>query len=93
MEEQNKQLEEYADEAYDRMKDEKAEAQYEEMDKQDKQNKLAKLQQFTAPVDCEYIKVMKNSKGYNWDFKMLTLDVQKLKQLNNELLVEFGGAE
>jgi hypothetical protein len=42
----------------------------------------------------EYIKLMKSEtlKGikYNWDFKILTNDVQQAVDLNNKLLKEFG---
>jgi len=33
----------------------------------------------------ESIKLIKNTKGYNWEIKILELDVDKLEKLNTEL--------
>ena len=40
----------------------------------------------------ESIKLIKNSKGYNWEIKILTLDVDYLKKKDEEMRKEFGGA-
>lgn len=37
-----------------------------------------------------YIKLIKNTKGYNWEIKQLSLDIKELEKLNNELLTKFG---
>ena len=38
------------------------------------------------------IKLIKGSKGtYNWEIRILSLDVKKLELLNKEMLVKFGG--
>ena len=39
----------------------------------------------------EYIKLYKNSKGYNWEIKKATLDPDEIECLNNEMLNKFGG--
>jgi len=43
------------------------------------------------------IKLMKMSKGYNWEIKMISKDgnvdkehVEKMEQLNNDMIVRFG---
>jgi len=38
-----------------------------------------------------YIKLIKNTKGYNWEIKQLSLSIDELEKLNNELLTKFGG--
>lgn len=42
-------------------------------------------------VTVPYIKVIKNTKGYNWEIKMLSLDIDELTKLNNEMINRFGG--
>ena len=37
----------------------------------------------------QYIKIIKNSKGYNWEIKINTLDLKKLYKLNDELVANF----
>jgi hypothetical protein len=37
------------------------------------------------------IKIYKNTKGkYNWDIKILSLDIDEIERLNNEMLSRFG---
>jgi len=38
----------------------------------------------------EGIKLIKNSKGYNWEIKILDLDVSKLEELDKDLRNKFG---
>ena len=38
-----------------------------------------------------YIKLIKNTKGYNWEIKQLSLDIAELEKINNELISKFGG--
>lgn len=40
-----------------------------------------------------YIKLIKNTKGYNWEIKQLSLDVEALEILNLELLNRFSAQE
>jgi hypothetical protein len=40
-----------------------------------------------------YIKLLKNTKGYNWEIKQLSLDIEELEKLNNEMITKFGGVE
>ena len=37
----------------------------------------------------EYIKLTKNSKGYNWEIKLSEINIDKLKELNKEMKVIF----
>jgi len=34
----------------------------------------------------EYIKLIKNTKGYNWEIKQLSLNIEELEKLNNQML-------
>jgi len=38
----------------------------------------------------ESIKLVKNSKGYNWEIRLLELDLKKLDELNNQLIEKYG---
>jgi hypothetical protein len=38
----------------------------------------------------EGIKLIKNSKGYNWEIKILSLDIDQLENLNKEMEKRFG---
>lgn len=40
-------------------------------------------------VSVAYIKIMKNTKGYNWEFKVLSNDVKECIELNNKLMEHF----
>ena len=37
----------------------------------------------------ESIKLTKNTKGYNWEIKLLSLDIDALEKLNNEMIKRF----
>ena len=37
-----------------------------------------------------YLKLMKNTKGYNWEIKQLSLDFEQLEKLNQEMINRFG---
>lgn len=41
----------------------------------------------------ESIKLMKMSKGYQWEIKLLSLDIDRLEQLNKEMVKRFTNAE
>lgn len=43
----------------------------------------------TAPV--AYIKLIKNKTYYNWEIKILSLDVEELAKLNDQLIARYGG--
>ena len=45
--------------------------------------------QITEDV-TQYLKLTRNSKGYNWEIKVNVLDIEKLTKLNQELLEQFG---
>ena len=36
------------------------------------------------------LKLTKNSKGYTWEIKQLSLDIEELVKLNNKMLEKFG---
>jgi hypothetical protein len=38
----------------------------------------------------ESLKLIKMTKGYNWEIKLTSLDVDKLEKLNNEMINRFG---
>jgi hypothetical protein len=41
----------------------------------------------------EYIKLIKNTKGYNWEIKQLSLDINALAKLNLEMQNKFAVQE
>lgn len=41
----------------------------------------------------EGIKLIKNTKGYGWEIKILSLDIAQLEKLNNEMRIKFGQEE
>ena len=44
-------------------------------------------------TDTESIKLFKNSKGYNWEIKILDLDIERLVEIDLALKNEFGTEE
>jgi hypothetical protein len=36
------------------------------------------------------IKLIKNRNGYNWELKIIDLDIDELEKLNNEMINRFG---
>lgn len=36
------------------------------------------------------IKLSRNSKGYNWEIKILEINIDKMETLNNEMIKRFG---
>jgi hypothetical protein len=41
----------------------------------------------------ESLKLMKNTKGYNWEIRILSADIDRLVVLNNEMQRKFGGKD
>lgn len=41
----------------------------------------------------EGIKLTKNSRGYNWDIRLNSLDIKKLEELNLEMLKRFNNGQ
>ena len=37
-----------------------------------------------------YIKLMKNTRGYNWEIKQLSLDIPEIVKLNDEMIQMFN---
>jgi hypothetical protein len=44
-------------------------------------------------TDTESIKLFKNSKGYNWEIKILETNIDRLVTIDSELRKEFGSDE
>ena len=48
-----------------------------------------------APIDCNYVKLTKNTKGYQWDIKILAKEgvdlLQQIKHTDEQLRKEYGG--
>jgi hypothetical protein len=40
--------------------------------------------------ETESIKIIKNSRGYNWEIKILSLEVEKIAKLNDEMEKRYG---
>lgn len=38
----------------------------------------------------ESIKLIKNTKGFSWELRILSLDVDKIEKLNNQMTKRFG---
>ena len=41
-------------------------------------------------TDTESIKLSKNSKGYNWEIKILEIDIERLEEINENLHRKFS---
>ena len=41
-------------------------------------------------TDTESIKLFKNSKGYNWEIKILEIDIERLEEINENLHRKFS---
>ena len=41
----------------------------------------------------EGIKLTKNTKGYNWEIKLLSLDLEQLHKINMQLIEKYGNKE
>jgi hypothetical protein len=39
----------------------------------------------------EYIKLTRNSRGYTWDIKVNSIAVERIKQINEEMLKAYPG--
>ena len=62
----------------------------------DEQNTIQVLNELIERIggkSVDYIKLIKNTKGYNWEIKALTLDVDEIEKLNNKLFEKFGGTD
>lgn len=57
---------------------------------ENKITELNKLIDEARGVSVEYIKLIKNTKNYNWEIKQLSLDIDQLEKINNELFAKFG---
>lgn len=44
-------------------------------------------------TDTESLKLYKNTKGFNWEIKILSTDVERLYKLNNDMMIKFGAEE
>lgn len=44
----------------------------------------------TRQGDHEMVKLFKNTKGYNWEIRLLEIDLDRLEKLNNDMNNRFG---
>jgi len=42
-------------------------------------------------TNSEKLKLIKNTRGYNWEIIILSTNIDKIEKLNNEMLKRFGG--
>ena len=40
--------------------------------------------------DTDSLKLIKNSKGYNWEIKMREIDVLRMASINADMILKFG---
>jgi hypothetical protein len=55
---------------------------------------FAENEMTNPPVQIEQkegIKLIKNTKGYGWEIKILSLDIDLLEKLNTDMKTRFGG--
>lgn len=38
----------------------------------------------------ESLKLIKNTKGYNWEIKILSTDINRLQEINDDMMKRFG---
>jgi len=62
-------------------------------DKKNEQEQITPQQINVEAQSVAYIKLIKNSKGYNWEIKQLTLNIDELIELNKKMLEHFGSIE
>jgi hypothetical protein len=48
---------------------------------------------FVEGQSVSYIKLIKNTKGYNWEIKILSLDLNELRKINDDMLINYGGTD
>jgi len=41
-------------------------------------------------ASVEYIKLIKNTKGYSWEIKLLSLNPDEIEKLNQQMVEKFG---
>ena len=54
------------------------------------ENSIEAINELAKGVTVNYIKLIKNRNGYNWEIKQLSLDLKALEKLNNEMITKFG---
>lgn len=51
------------------------------------------LEDFEKPTiqeQKEVLKLFKNTKGYNWEIRLIDIDINRIEELNNEMVKRFG---
>lgn len=43
--------------------------------------------------NVEKLKLFKNTKGYNWEIQIIGIDMDRLKDLNNQMINNYGLSE
>lgn len=59
------------------------------MENKDEFNNVPEQGNFTVEQK-DSIKLTKNTKGYGWEIRMLSLDIEALEKLNNTMKLKFG---
>ena len=44
-------------------------------------------------TDIEIVEIFKNTKGYNWRIKIIGIDLERLRKLNEKMKEEYGSVE
>lgn len=39
----------------------------------------------------ESVKLVRNTKGYTWEIRLLSIDLDKLEKINNDMMLRFKG--
>lgn len=47
-------------------------------------------EQLMGQTQSNKIKLIKNSKGYSWEISLLSLDIDELKRIDDNMKVKFG---
>lgn len=45
----------------------------------------------TPQQNTEVLRLIRNSKGYNWEIKILEIDMKRLDELNEQMKTKYGG--
>ena len=46
--------------------------------------------EITGLIQSNKIKLIKNTKGYSWEISLLSLDLDEIERINNEMVRRFG---
>ena len=46
-----------------------------------------------SELNKEHLKLAKNSRGYTWEIKIIEINIERLEELNNQMIEKFGGSK